>query len=141
MNILAPQGPVAAAEKVILIDSIAIMLAIVVPTIAAILAFAFWFRRSNPRATYLPDWEYSGEACSRNRAGRNDPGRLARLEVAIYLSRSASRLAQLVDGAGRLAASFRVDVRQRDECVFRAVTRQHDLHDERHGDASRAACG
>jgi cytochrome o ubiquinol oxidase subunit 2 len=60
MNILAPQGPVAAAEKVILIDSIAIMLAIVVPTIAAILAFAFWFRRSNPRATYLPDWEYSG---------------------------------------------------------------------------------
>jgi cytochrome o ubiquinol oxidase subunit 2 len=60
MNILAPQGPVAAAEKIILIDSIAIMLAIVLPTIAAILAFAFWFRRSNPRATYLPDWEYSG---------------------------------------------------------------------------------
>jgi len=60
MNILDPQGPVAAAEKVILIDSIAIMLAIVLPTIAAIFAFAFWFRRSNPRAVYLPDWEYSG---------------------------------------------------------------------------------
>jgi cytochrome o ubiquinol oxidase subunit II len=60
MNILDPQGPIAAAEKVILIDSIAIMLAIVVPTIVAIFAFAFWFRRSNRRAIYLPDWEYSG---------------------------------------------------------------------------------
>ena len=60
MNILDPQGPIAAAEKTILIDSIAIMLAIVVPIIIAIFAFAFWFRQSNPRATYLPDWEYSG---------------------------------------------------------------------------------
>jgi cytochrome o ubiquinol oxidase subunit 2 len=60
MNILDPQGPIAAAEKTILIDSVAIMLAIVVPTIIAIFAFAFWFRQSNTRATYLPDWEYSG---------------------------------------------------------------------------------
>src|SRR4030095_5638033 len=48
------------AEKTILIDSLAIMLAIVVPTIAATFAFAWWFRASNARATYLPDWEYSG---------------------------------------------------------------------------------
>jgi len=60
MNILDPQGPIAAAQKTILIDSIAIMLAIVLPTIAAIFAFAFWFRRSNSRAFYWPDWEYSG---------------------------------------------------------------------------------
>src|SRR6185312_13272700 len=60
MNILDPQGPVAAADKTILIDSIAIMLAIVLPTIAAIFAFAFWFRKSNIRAFYWPDWEYSG---------------------------------------------------------------------------------
>ena len=60
MNILDPQGPIAAADKTILIDSIAIMLAIVVPTIIAIFAFAFWFRQSNPRAHYLPDWDYSG---------------------------------------------------------------------------------
>ena len=38
MNILDPQGPIAAADKTILIDSIAIMLAIVVPTIVAIFA-------------------------------------------------------------------------------------------------------
>jgi len=34
MNILDPRGPIAAADKQILIDSIAIMLAIVLPTIA-----------------------------------------------------------------------------------------------------------
>ena len=60
MNLLDPQGPIAAADKTILIDSIAIMLAIVVPTIVAILAFAWWFRHSNTRAQYLPDFAYSG---------------------------------------------------------------------------------
>jgi cytochrome o ubiquinol oxidase subunit 2 len=58
--VLDPQGSVGIAEKMILIDSLAIMLAIVVPTIAAILAFAWWFRSSNPRAIYRPDFEYSG---------------------------------------------------------------------------------
>src|SRR5450755_5121889 len=60
MNILDPQGPIGAAEKTILIDSVAIMLAIVLPTIVAIFAFAFWFRQSNSRALYRPDWAYSG---------------------------------------------------------------------------------
>jgi cytochrome o ubiquinol oxidase subunit 2 len=60
MNILDPQGPIGAAEKTILIDSLAIMLAIVLPTIVAIFAFAFWFRASNAKAFYWPDWEYSG---------------------------------------------------------------------------------
>jgi cytochrome o ubiquinol oxidase subunit 2 len=58
--VLDPQGFVGLSEKTILIDSLAIMLAIVVPTIAATLAFAWWFRASNTRATYLPDFEYSG---------------------------------------------------------------------------------
>src|ERR1700676_615658 len=60
MNILDPQGPIGAAEKTILIDSVGIMLAIVLPTIIAIFAFAFWFRASNTRAFHWPDWEYSG---------------------------------------------------------------------------------
>src|ERR1700678_3639368 len=60
MNILDPQGLIGAAEKTILIDSVAIMLAIVLPTIVAIFAFAFWFRASNTKARYLPDWAYSG---------------------------------------------------------------------------------
>jgi cytochrome o ubiquinol oxidase subunit II len=58
--VLDPQGVVGIAEKMILIDSLAIMLAIVVPTIAATLGFAWWFRASNTRATYLPGWAYSG---------------------------------------------------------------------------------
>jgi cytochrome o ubiquinol oxidase subunit 2 len=58
--VLDPQGPIGIAEKTILIDSLAIMLAIVVPTIAATLAFAWWFRASNTRATYLPEFAYSG---------------------------------------------------------------------------------
>jgi cytochrome o ubiquinol oxidase subunit 2 len=59
-SILAPQGPIGAAEKSILIDSIAIMLAIVAPTIVAIFGFGWWFRASNTRARYLPEWAYSG---------------------------------------------------------------------------------
>jgi len=58
--VLDPQGVIGMAEKTILIDSLAIMLAIVVPTIAATLGFAWWFRASNTKATYLPDFEYSG---------------------------------------------------------------------------------
>jgi cytochrome o ubiquinol oxidase subunit 2 len=58
--VLDPQGFIGLSERTILIDSLAIMLAIVVPTIAATLAFAWWFRASNTRATYLPDFEYSG---------------------------------------------------------------------------------
>src|SRR3954464_12210144 len=59
-GILDPVGPVAAAEKQILINSTAIMLAIIVPTMIATIAIAFWFRRGNTKATYRPDWEYSG---------------------------------------------------------------------------------
>jgi cytochrome o ubiquinol oxidase subunit II len=58
--LLDPRGPVGRAEKTILLNSLAIMLAIIVPTIIATLAFAWWFRASNKRATYLPDWEFSG---------------------------------------------------------------------------------
>jgi cytochrome o ubiquinol oxidase subunit 2 len=60
MNILDPQGPIGAAEKTILIDSLGIMLAIVLPTIVAIFAFAYWFRSSNARANHWPNWAYSG---------------------------------------------------------------------------------
>ena len=59
-GILDPVGPVGQAEKTILINSTAIMLAIIIPTMIATVAFAWWFRRGNKKATYLPDWEYSG---------------------------------------------------------------------------------
>ena len=60
-GVLAPAGPIAAAEKTLLLDSLAIMLAIVVPTLVATLAFAWWFRAGNSRARYLPTWQYSGQ--------------------------------------------------------------------------------
>ncbi|MGH6849831.1 MAG: ubiquinol oxidase subunit II [Methylocella sp.] len=59
-SVLNPKGPIGLAERSILIDSFAIMLAIVIPTIAATFAFAWWFRASNERARYLPEWAYSG---------------------------------------------------------------------------------
>jgi cytochrome o ubiquinol oxidase subunit 2 len=58
--VLDPQGPIGIAEKTILVDSLAIMLAIVVPTIVATLGFAWWFRAGNRRATYRPAFDYSG---------------------------------------------------------------------------------
>jgi cytochrome o ubiquinol oxidase subunit 2 len=58
--VLDPRGPVGHADRTILLDSLAIMLAIGVPTILATFAFAWWFRASNTRARYRPDWEFSG---------------------------------------------------------------------------------
>ena len=55
-----PQGPVAADEKTILLNALAIMLVIVVPTILATLLFAWWFRASNRHARYRPTFAYSG---------------------------------------------------------------------------------
>ncbi len=60
-GVLDPHGPVGAADGTILIDSLVIMLAIVVPTIAATFRFAWWFRASNRRARYRPNFVYSGQ--------------------------------------------------------------------------------
>jgi cytochrome o ubiquinol oxidase subunit 2 len=59
-GILDPQGPVGVAQKTILLNALVIMLAIIVPTIAATLWFAFWFRSGNAKARYRPQWAYSG---------------------------------------------------------------------------------
>ncbi len=59
-GVLDPKGPIAAAERLILFNSLGIMLAIVIPTILATLGVAFWFRASNRRARYRPDFAYSG---------------------------------------------------------------------------------
>src|SRR6266568_9579798 len=59
-GVLDPRGPIAADERQILFNALGIMLAIVIPTILATLGVAAWFRASNKRARYLPDFEYSG---------------------------------------------------------------------------------
>src|ERR1700722_18400817 len=57
---LDPQGPVGKAERLILLDATAIMLAVGVPVILLTFCFAWWFRSGNRRAQYRPEWEYSG---------------------------------------------------------------------------------
>ena len=57
---LDPVGPIGAQEKQILLNSTAIMLAIVIPTMLVTVAFAWWFRAGNKKAKYLPNWDYSG---------------------------------------------------------------------------------
>src|SRR5258708_13241369 len=59
-GVLDPQGPIAVANRQILLNSLGIMLAIVIPVIVATLGVAFWFRASNDRAPYRPDLAYSG---------------------------------------------------------------------------------
>jgi cytochrome o ubiquinol oxidase subunit II len=59
-GVLDPQGPVSAAERLILLNATGIMLVVVVPVIMMTLSFAWWYRASNKRASYRPDWSYSG---------------------------------------------------------------------------------
>jgi cytochrome o ubiquinol oxidase subunit II len=59
-GVLNPQGPIGAAERTILLNATAIMLAVVIPVIVLTLAFAWWFRAGNGKARRLPDWSYSG---------------------------------------------------------------------------------
>jgi cytochrome o ubiquinol oxidase subunit II len=58
--VLDPQGPIGAAERTILVNATAIMLAVIVPVIVLTVVFAWWFRSGNRSARYLPDWNYSG---------------------------------------------------------------------------------
>jgi cytochrome o ubiquinol oxidase subunit 2 len=57
---LDPQGPIASQERLLLINSTAIMLVVVVPVILATLGFAWWYRSSNARASRAWDEAYEG---------------------------------------------------------------------------------
>ncbi len=59
-SVLDPQGPIAAQDRQILLNSVAIMSVIVVPTVLATLGVAWWFRASNTQAKFLPAFVYSG---------------------------------------------------------------------------------
>jgi cytochrome o ubiquinol oxidase subunit II len=59
-GVLDPKGPIALAEREILFNATGIMLAIVVPVMLATLGVAYWFRASNERARYQPNFRYSG---------------------------------------------------------------------------------
>ncbi len=59
-GVLDPVGPVGADDRTILIDAVAIMLGIVIPTIGLAFWMAWRYRASNTKAEYLPEWSYSG---------------------------------------------------------------------------------
>ena len=59
-GVLDPKGPITLAERQIMLNATGIMLAIVIPVVIATFGVAFWFRESNPRARYRPNFRYSG---------------------------------------------------------------------------------
>ena len=158
-GVLDPKGPIALAERQILFNALGIMLAIVIPVILATLGVAFWFRASNERARYRPNFAYSGRlemlvwsipamtvflvggvawVGSHDLSPRKpivstvkpaaSPGRLARLEMALHLSRSGRRQRQSTDHSRRDADQSGADLIGRDEQLLRAAAWQPDLH-------------
>lgn len=60
-GVLDPHGPIAGAERKILFDALAIMLALIVPTILGGIWVGWWFRDGNRnRARYRPQFTFSG---------------------------------------------------------------------------------
>jgi cytochrome o ubiquinol oxidase subunit 2 len=57
--ILHPAGAVASQQGHLILVSTFLMLLIVIPVLALILAFAWRYRQSNASATYAPDWDHS----------------------------------------------------------------------------------
>jgi cytochrome o ubiquinol oxidase subunit 2 len=57
--ILNPKGPIADAQRGLLIDAFSVMLIVVVPVIVMAILFAWRYRASNRDATYAPTWAYS----------------------------------------------------------------------------------
>ena len=57
--VLNPKGPIADAERGLLIDAFSVMLIVVVPVIVMALLFAWRYRASNRNARYTPTWAYS----------------------------------------------------------------------------------
>lgn len=58
--VLNPKGPIADAERGLLIDAFSVMMLVVVPVIVMAFLFA-WRYRSNRGARYTPTWSYSGK--------------------------------------------------------------------------------
>ena len=59
--ILNPKGPIADAQRGLLIDAFSVMLVVVVPVIVMAILFAWRYRASNRDAAYAPTWAYSAK--------------------------------------------------------------------------------
>ena len=61
MVVLNPKGPIADAERGLLIDAFTVMMVVVVPVIVMAFLFAWRYRASNREARYEPNWAYSAK--------------------------------------------------------------------------------
>ncbi|GBL53601.1 cytochrome o ubiquinol oxidase subunit II [Pseudomonas citronellolis] len=59
MVLFDPKGQIGVDEKSLIITCTLLMLLVVVPVIVMTLAFAWKYRASNTKATYMPDWAHS----------------------------------------------------------------------------------
>ena len=59
MVVMAPSGDVASQQSQLIVYSTVLMLIIVLPVMAAIAFFAWYYRESNEEARYEPDWDHS----------------------------------------------------------------------------------
>jgi len=57
--ILDPKGPIALAERNLLLTAVVLMLIVIIPVFVMTVLFAWRYRSSNGNARYTPDWSYS----------------------------------------------------------------------------------
>lgn len=58
MVVLNPKGPIALAEKQLLIDALLLMFIIVIPVLILTVVIAYRYRASNKKAKYSPNWAH-----------------------------------------------------------------------------------
>jgi cytochrome o ubiquinol oxidase subunit 2 len=56
-----PKGPIGDGERLVIYIAIGLMLIVVLPVLVMNLWFSLKYRASNPNATYMPKWNYSGK--------------------------------------------------------------------------------
>src|SRR5262247_3487402 len=168
-GVLAPKGPIAAAERLLMLNSTGIMLAIVIPTVLATLGVAWWFRAANERARYRPDFAYSGRlellvwsipimtillvggVAWLSSYDLDPPKAIASAQKPVRVQVVALDWKWLFiypeEGIATVnqltvpvgAEQLRADLFGRHEQLLRAAARRPDLHDVRDGDAPSSA--
>ena len=80
-----------------------------------------------------------GEADRGSGKAADDPGSVARLEMAVHLSGPNHRDGQYAHRSRRRTAAIPAHLGKRDERVLHPAIGQHDLHDERHDHPAQSA--
>lgn len=57
-DVLHPQGPIALAERGLMVTAVLFMLIVAIPVLGLLFFFAWRYRASNTKAAYTPDWKH-----------------------------------------------------------------------------------